>query len=91
MTTGLRGPTGDELILRVYPNPSSGQAYLLVEAPVQEAYYWEVFNSLGQRVDTGEGRAGAILPLALSYYPAGVYWVSVQAGRYRGAVKVVRE
>ena len=91
MTTGLWGAMDEELLLSVYPNPSAGQAYLLVEAPDQEAYQWTLYNSLGQQVDAGEGRAGEVLPLNFMPYQAGVYWVSVQVGRYRGAVKLVRE
>jgi len=91
MTTGLDGPKGQALRLSVYPNPSPGLSYLLVDAREGNEYRWEIFNSLGQQVDTGEGQAGRLLPLDLTPLSAGLYWVRVRMGAYRGVVKVVRE
>ncbi|MCB9039116.1 MAG: PKD domain-containing protein [Lewinellaceae bacterium] len=91
MTTGLGGPTENGLLLNFYPNPSSGPACLLVDAPVREDYQWALYNSLGQRMEDGIGKAGELLPLALDPYRAGVYWVRVRMGVFRGVVKVVRE
>ncbi len=91
MTTGLGGPPAGGLRLSIYPNPSSGPAQLLVEAPNNGAYHWELFNSLGQRAAAGKGQAGQSLPLDLTPYGSGVYWVRVRMGSYRGVSRVVRQ
>ncbi|MCB0546857.1 MAG: PKD domain-containing protein [Phaeodactylibacter sp.] len=91
MTTSLGGPAAEELILSLYPNPASALAHLQVEAPTRGNYQWELFNSLGQRVNSGSGQAGQLYTLDTSPYSAGVYWVQVRMGKYRGIVKLVRE
>ncbi|MCB9291371.1 MAG: PKD domain-containing protein [Lewinellaceae bacterium] len=90
MTTGLKGAGQEELLLNLSPNPTSGMAFLQVEAPVAGEYQWEVFNSLGQRVQAGTGQSGQVQALDMAPLSAGVYWVQVRMGKYRGVVKVVR-
>ena len=90
MTTGPGGPAGEALQLSLYPNPVAGTAYLQVDAPLPGDYQWDLYNSLGQRVRAGNGVVGQAMALDMAGLSAGVYWVRVQMGRYRGGVKVVR-
>ncbi|MCO6475611.1 MAG: PKD domain-containing protein [Phaeodactylibacter sp.] len=91
MTTGLDEPGQQALNVSVYPNPSSQVAHLLVSAPEQGTYRWELYNSIGQQMSAGEGRAEMAEPVDMATLESGLYWMVVRMEKWRGVVKVVRE
>jgi hypothetical protein len=73
----------EQLIVQLYPNPTSGLAYLDIELKNSEVIIVEVFNSTGQRLEQLHQKATnkARFELNLDNYSAGTYWVNIQVGK----------
>ncbi|MBA4302587.1 MAG: hypothetical protein C0424_00010 [Sphingobacteriaceae bacterium] len=78
--------------LNVYPNPTSGKAWLQVELPLFEEVRIEVLSSTGQRVhyEWLAANSGALQhELQLPALADGVYLVRVQQGEYVGVKRLM--
>ncbi len=80
--TGLY--TGAKKELRVYPNPVKD---LLIIEGVEEAQQYQVFNSAGRLMITGEVNDGGLNTGSL---PAGIYLLSFNHSGYRTCSKFVK-
>ena len=81
---GIDNAEIEDFQLRVYPNPTKGLIVLESSATVGTA---EIYNTLGQMLLAKEITKETTL-FDLSFYPAGVYFLSVSMNDYKATVKI---
>ncbi len=64
--------------LSLFPNPASTFSWLELKAAEDRTFRWELFNSLGQRVRQGEGRANNREQIPLGGQKSSLYWLRLQ-------------
>ncbi|MCI4667529.1 MAG: T9SS type A sorting domain-containing protein [Bacteroidia bacterium] len=70
----------------LYPNPSTGVAFLEIESEFAEVYNVKVVNLIGKEMLRAEVQSGQKLKIDLQNVPSGVYFVQIE----RGDVKVTK-
>ena len=79
------------LLLRTYPNPTSGQLTTLLQAPYRENYEWALFNSLGQKVQGGRGFTNEPANLDMEMLDNGLYWLKAWVGEVYLLQGIIRQ
>lgn len=74
------------IAVSLYPNPSSGIAFLEIDADFNEIYHVKVVNLIGKEIFQSEVQSGQKLKVDLQHMPAGVYFVQIE----RGDIKVTK-
>ena len=78
--TGLRSPDKNDLMAKVFPNPSSGSFTLAVQLPAPQEVHVRWFNQLGEEVFAHTSGALERVFHFGPGLPNGVYLLRVQAG-----------
>ena len=90
--TGLAEP-GDEIFLKVYPNPSNDKFNLKLSGVGQEYLNMLIINGQGQtifnyRIENFDGHYSNVIDM--SYFSPGIYYLQVRNGSFVKTVKLVR-
>jgi hypothetical protein len=63
--------------LSAFPNPSSGKTFIKIESPIEETFFFSLYNMQGQIVWKGQADFGPAfgnqIPLDMSNLPTGIY------------------
>ena len=78
-TTGIAHVISEKANLKVYPNPNSGQFYLLMEMSNNKAAAINIYDLKGQLIiaETVAGSGETLLSIDLGEVPAGMYYVQL--------------
>ncbi len=85
--TSVKAPTSKVLPVVIYPNPSEGKLFAAFQGiRPKVAFHWKIYNGLGKPLMAGieENNAVRILPMDLSSYPPGMYYMEIRIGNQRG-------
>lgn len=65
--------------LKVYPNPTNEALFLQFDAPVGQAFHWQVWSADGQLLEAlPDADDRSTLKLDCRAYPSGTYWLIAQ-------------
>ena len=79
---------GENLTVKIYPNPTKGQVTLQFSQDVKQGFF-QLYNMSGNKVFDGNFSAGMLL-VDLSPYPAGTYLLYLSADGQRDTWRVVK-
>lgn len=85
-TVGWEDDLYSGVAVSLYPNPTSGVAFIEIESDFSETYHVKVVNLIGKEILRAEVQSGQKAKLDLQNMPAGVYFVQIE----RGDVKVTK-
>lgn len=93
-TVGVEEPV-EQMEVFVRPNPTSGKTDISYQSSVSSFQYdkvkLDIMNSHGMVINTIEPESGKSVPFDLSAFPAGMYFVRVQAGNKVLVKKVIKK
>jgi len=73
----------------IYPNPSSGLAYLEIETEENKSYKVKVVNLIGQEIIAQEVESNQKFQMDLRSVPAGVYFVQIERGEEKVTKRLI--
>jgi len=75
-TTGINKVADNNMLLELYPNPTSG--FATIDLKNADARYLEVYNEIGSKVYSTEViNKNTAYKIDISHLPAGVYYIKV--------------
>jgi hypothetical protein len=76
----------------MYPNPTKDKLTIDIERTgVSQPAYIEVYNILGIRVMTAQHPDNKTITIDLSYYPPGIYFISLTSGNSTIRKKIIKQ
>ncbi|MCE3226438.1 MAG: hypothetical protein K0S32_989 [Bacteroidetes bacterium] len=83
---GLRGNTGNEISVQVYPNPAKDVIIMESDTPAS----LEIINTLGQTLTIAELPEGKTR-LQLNGYESGIYYVKITVNKNTSYIKIIKD
>ena len=90
-TLGISNPDQDNLSVKVFPNPFSGQALLNVSSTRQQDFIAAIFDLQGRQIRSMAGVTGTALVIPSNGIAPGVYLLTVNTGQLKSTLRLVVE
>ncbi|MFK7773339.1 MAG: T9SS type A sorting domain-containing protein [Saprospiraceae bacterium] len=75
--TAIFNQEKNELELKVFPNPTSGEIFISTTSSSFEKFQYKIFNSRGQIIQSGEINSNEAKNISMEKMPVGIYWIQV--------------
>lgn len=78
-----------EINLQIHPLPARNMLYVMPYSTCENTVQIAIYNSMGQQLDTIKATANTMMPIDISAFSSGIYFLSVKAGAERMVTKVM--
>jgi hypothetical protein len=89
--TGETLSVTEQQFYRIYPNPTSGNFMLELNAQAAEKYLVEIYDMKGDKMLSAEMRGERRHEFSLSGKPVGIYLVRVISERNSGTTRIIKQ